>query len=44
MDSPQRWNERLGPIKGFMFDLDGTLVLSDRSSAAIACCPAPWRP
>jgi 4-nitrophenyl phosphatase len=25
------WNERLGPIEGFMFDLDGTLILSDRS-------------
>jgi len=25
------WNERLGPVEGFMFDLDGTLVLTDRS-------------
>lgn len=25
------WNEPLGPVEGFMFDLDGTLVLTDRS-------------
>jgi len=25
------WNEKLGPVEGFMFDLDGTLVLTDRS-------------
>ena len=23
------WNEPLGPVEGFMFDLDGTLILSD---------------
>ena len=27
----KRWNEALGPVEGFMFDLDGTLLLSDRS-------------
>jgi len=25
------WREPLGPVEGFMFDLDGTLILSDRS-------------
>jgi len=25
------WKEPLGPVEGFMFDLDGTLILSDRS-------------
>ena len=25
------WNEKLGRVEGFMFDLDGTLVLTDRS-------------
>jgi 4-nitrophenyl phosphatase len=33
------WNERLGPIEGFMFDLDGTLILSDRSLGGYRLLP-----
>lgn len=33
------WNERLGPIEGFMFDLDGTLLLSDRSLGGYRLLP-----
>jgi 4-nitrophenyl phosphatase len=33
------WNEPLGPVEGFMFDLDGTLVLSDRSLGGYRVLP-----
>jgi 4-nitrophenyl phosphatase len=33
------WNERLGPVEGFMFDLDGTLMLSDRSLGGYRLLP-----
>ena len=33
------WNERLGPVEGFMFDLDGTLILSDRSLGGYRLLP-----
>jgi len=33
------WKERLGPVEGFMFDLDGTLILSDRSLAGYHLLP-----
>jgi 4-nitrophenyl phosphatase len=35
----KRWNERLGPVEGFMFDLDGTLILSDRSLGGYRLLP-----
>jgi HAD superfamily hydrolase (TIGR01450 family) len=35
----KRWNEPLGPIEGFMFDLDGTLILSDRSLGGYRVLP-----
>jgi len=33
------WNEPLSPIEGFMFDLDGTLILSDRSLGGYKVLP-----
>ena len=33
------WNERLGPVEGFMFDLDGTLILTDRSLGGYRLLP-----
>lgn len=33
------WNEPLGPVEGFMFDLDGTLILSNRSLGAYRVLP-----
>ncbi|MGH9716185.1 MAG: HAD-IIA family hydrolase [Candidatus Acidiferrales bacterium] len=33
------WNEPLGPVEGFMFDLDGTLILSDRSLGGYRLLP-----
>jgi 4-nitrophenyl phosphatase len=33
------WRERLGPVEGFMFDLDGTLILSDRSLGGYRLMP-----
>jgi HAD superfamily hydrolase (TIGR01450 family) len=33
------WKERLGPVEGFMFDLDGTLILSDRSLGGYRLLP-----
>jgi HAD superfamily hydrolase (TIGR01450 family) len=33
------WNERLGPVEGLMFDLDGTLILSDRSLGGYRVLP-----
>ena len=36
---PKRSLEALPPIKGFMFDLDGTLLLSDRSLGAYEVLP-----
>jgi len=33
------WNEPLGPVEGFMFDLDGTLLLSDRSLGGYRLLP-----
>jgi HAD superfamily hydrolase (TIGR01450 family) len=33
------WNEPLGPVEGFMFDLDGTLVLTDRSLSGYHVLP-----
>src|SRR5277367_1377701 len=35
----KRWNERLGPVEGFMFDLDGTLLLSNRSLGGYQLLP-----
>jgi len=37
--SGKRWNEPLGPVEGFMFDLDGTLILSDRSLGGYRLLP-----
>jgi 4-nitrophenyl phosphatase len=37
--SDNGWNERLGPVEGFMFDLDGTLILSDRSLGGYRLLP-----
>ena len=37
--SSNGWNEPLGPIEGFMFDLDGTLILSDRSLGSYRVLP-----
>jgi 4-nitrophenyl phosphatase len=34
-----RWRESLGPVEGFMFDLDGTLILSDRSLGGYRLLP-----
>jgi len=33
------WKEKLGPVEGFMFDLDGTLILSDRSLGGYRALP-----
>ncbi len=33
------WNEPLGPVEGFMFDLDGTLILSNRSLGGYRLLP-----
>jgi HAD superfamily hydrolase (TIGR01450 family) len=33
------WNEPLGPVEGLMFDLDGTLILSDRSLGGYRLLP-----
>jgi HAD superfamily hydrolase (TIGR01450 family) len=33
------WNERLGSVEGLMFDLDGTLILSDRSLGGYRVLP-----
>lgn len=33
------WNERIGAVDGFMFDLDGTLILSDRSLGGYKLLP-----
>jgi 4-nitrophenyl phosphatase len=33
------WNEPLPPIEGFMFDLDGTLILSDRTLGGYKVLP-----
>jgi 4-nitrophenyl phosphatase len=35
----KRWSEPLGPVEGFMFDLDGTLILSDRSLGGYQLLP-----
>jgi len=37
--SSNGWNEPLGPIEGFMFDLDGTLILSNRSLGSYQVLP-----
>lgn len=37
--SANGWNEPLGPVKGFMFDLDGTLILSNRSLGSYMLLP-----
>lgn len=37
--SDNGWNEPLGPVEGFMFDLDGTLILSDRSLGGYRLLP-----
>jgi len=37
--SSKGWKERLGPVEGFMFDLDGTLILSDRSLGGYRLLP-----
>jgi 4-nitrophenyl phosphatase len=37
--SKNGWKERLGPIEGFMFDLDGTLILTDRSLSGYRLLP-----
>jgi len=33
------WNEPLGPVQGFMFDLDGTLILTNRSLGVYQALP-----
>lgn len=33
------WNEPLGAVEGFMFDLDGTLILTDRSLGGYRLLP-----
>src|SRR3974390_247659 len=33
------WNEPLGQVEGFMFDLDGTLILSNRSLGGYRLLP-----
>ncbi len=37
--SVRRWDEPIGPISGFMFDVDGTLLLSDRSLGGYTLLP-----
>jgi 4-nitrophenyl phosphatase len=37
--SDNGWNEPLRPVEGFMFDLDGTLILSDRSLGGYRLLP-----
>jgi len=37
--SSNGWKERLGPVEGFMFDLDGTLILTDRSLVGYRLLP-----
>jgi 4-nitrophenyl phosphatase len=37
--SDNGWNEPLGPVEGFMFDLDGTLILSNRSLGGYRLLP-----
>jgi HAD superfamily hydrolase (TIGR01450 family) len=37
--SDNGWNEPLGPVEGFMFDLDGTLILSNRSLGGYRALP-----
>ena len=37
--SSNGWNEPLGPIEGFVFDLDGTLILSNRSLGSYRALP-----
>jgi 4-nitrophenyl phosphatase len=39
--SPEKklWKEKLGSVEGFMFDLDGTLLLSDRSLGGYKLLP-----
>lgn len=37
--SVNRWDEVLAPVKGFMFDVDGTLILSDRSLGGYRLLP-----
>ncbi|MBZ5695314.1 MAG: HAD hydrolase-like protein [Acidobacteriia bacterium] len=40
MDSRNNgWNEPLGPVEGFMFDVDGTLILSNRSLGGYRLLP-----
>lgn len=40
MRSPRKaWKEPLGSVEGFMFDLDGTLLLTDRSPGAYRLLP-----
>ena len=38
-DGPQLRPTALTPVKGFMFDLDGTLLLSDRSLGGYEVLP-----
>ena len=35
--------ERLAAARGFVFDMDGTLVLGDRQTKGCGRCPARWR-
>jgi 4-nitrophenyl phosphatase len=37
--SDNGWNEPLGPVEGFLFDLDGTLILSNRSLGGYRLLP-----
>ncbi len=39
MDASLAWNEPLRPVSGFMFDVDGTLILSDRSLGGYRLLP-----
>ena len=39
MDASPGWNEPLRPVAGYMFDVDGTLILSDRSLGGYKLLP-----
>jgi 4-nitrophenyl phosphatase len=39
LDASTAWNEPLRPVSGFMFDVDGTLILSDRSLGGYRLLP-----
>jgi 4-nitrophenyl phosphatase len=39
VDDRESWSETLPPIRGFVFDVDGTLLLSDRSLSSYEVLP-----